>query len=208
MRRLRARLAGRGEEAGLTLVELLVAAAMSVVIVGAAGSMLISAVRDQPSISKRAQNVSSARWVLERMTREIRNGIVINPTTATAAKVSFQTYVRRSACGGGIPSQASTPAIACQVTYSCTTTACSRTEGAPGVEASPPGTRSTIFSGINSPAVFCYVPSAAANPSTCGPIGKEAPTYIGVTLHIPDPDGGGDLTVSDGASLRNATLSN
>lgn len=202
--RLRSRLAGGGE-AGLTLVELLVAAAMSVIIVGAAGSMLISAVRDQPKISKRAQNVSSARWVLERMTREIRNGIAVNPSTATTAKVSFETYVRRSACGGGVPSVATAPAIPCQVTYICTTTACSRTEAAPGAET---GTATTIFQGIASSAVFCYVPSSAAIPSTCGPVGKETPTYIGVTLHIPNPDGSGDLAISDGASLRNATLSN
>lgn len=208
MRRLRGGFAAAGDEAGMTLVELLVAAAMSVIIVGAAGSMLISAVRDQPTISKRAQNVSSARWVLERMTREIRNGIAVKQTTATAAKVSFETYVRRSACGGGVPSAASASSIPCQVTYTCTTSACSRIEATPGVEASPPGTRSILFSGIDSAAVFCFVPSAEANPSTCGAVGKEAPTYIGVTLHIPNPDGGDDLTVSDGASLRNATLSN
>jgi Tfp pilus assembly protein PilW len=206
--RLRRRLAAGGGEAGLTLVELLVAAAMSVVVVGAAGSMLISAVRDQPKISKRAQNISSARWVLARMTREIRNGIEVNSGTATAATVSFKTYVRRSSCGGGVSNEASAPAIPCQVTYSCTTTACSRIEAAPGVEASPPGSASTVFEGIDDPAVFCYVPSSEADPSTCGALGEETPTYIGVTLHIPNPDGGGDLTVSDGASLRNATLSN
>jgi hypothetical protein len=31
-------------------------------------------------------------------------------------------------------------------------------------------------------------------------------TYIGVKLRLPNPSGGGALTVSDGASLRNATL--
>lgn len=208
MRRLRRRLTGSDGEAGLTLVELLVAAAMSIIVVGAAGSMLISAVRDQPKISKRAQNVSSARWVLERLTHEIRNGIAVNAKTATASSVSFSTYVRRVSCGGAVPSEANAPSIPCQVTYSCTTTACSRIEAAPGVEAAPPGIRSTVFSGIDNPGVFCYVPSAEANPSTCGPVGKETPTYIGVTLRIPNPDGGGDLTISDGASLRNATLSN
>ena len=34
----------------------------------------------------------------------------------------------------------------------------------------------------------------------------EATTYIGVTLRIPNPEGRGNLTISDGASLRNATL--
>jgi Tfp pilus assembly protein PilW len=192
-------------EAGLTLVELLVAAAMSVVIVGAASSMLISAVRDQPKISKRAQNISSARWVLDRMTHEIRNGIAVDPEAASASSVSFETYVRRASCGGEALAEASAPSIPCQVTYTCTTTACSRVEAEPGVET---GTAKTLFEGIDSSAVFCYVPSGEANPSTCGPAGEEAPTYVRVTLHIPNPEGPGDLTISDGASLRNATLEN
>lgn len=205
MRLLRARLRGHDGEAGLTLVELLVAAAMSVIVVGAAGSMLVSAVRDQPDLSKRAQNISSARWVLERITRELRNGIEVNRATATASSVSLRTYVRRSTCGGAVSSNAKSPAISCQVTYSCTATACSRGEAGPGIES---GTPITIFKGIDSSAVFCYVPSANADPTACGPVGATAPTYVGVTLRIPNPDGSGDLTVSDGASLRNATLSN
>ncbi len=192
-------------EAGLTLVELLVAAAMSVIIVGAASSMLISAVRDQPNISKRAQNVSSARWMLGRMTHELRNGIAVDPETASASSVSFETYVRRASCGGEALAEASSPSIPCQVTYTCTTTACSRVEAEPGVET---GTATTLFEGIDSSTVFCYVPSGEADPSSCGPVGEEAPTYVRVTLRIPNPDGGGDLTISDGASLRNATLEN
>ncbi len=90
----------RDREAGLTLIELLVAAAMSVILVGAAGAMLISAVRNQPKLSKKTQNVTTARYVLERMTREIRNGIVVY--SATGSKVAFKTRVRRSACGGGV----------------------------------------------------------------------------------------------------------
>ncbi len=65
--------------------------------------------------------------------------------------------------------------------------------GQPGVYT---GTATTIFSGIDSSNVFSYSPSAAAA------------TYIGVTLRLPNPSGSGDLTVSDGASLRNATLTN
>ena len=69
---------GHASEAGLTLVELLVASAMGVVL--RRGDRLDGGQRDaQPAeLSKRAQNVSSARWVLERMTREIRNGIAVD----------------------------------------------------------------------------------------------------------------------------------
>jgi type II secretory pathway pseudopilin PulG len=186
---IRARL--RGEE-GLTLIELLVAAAMSVVLVGAAGSMLISAVKSQPQLSKRAQNISTARWVLERMTREIRDGIVVYPG-ATASTVSFKTQVRRSACGAGVQEQAGKPAIPCRVTYSCAAaTSCTRTETAPEVASG--GTPTTIVGGLDSSKVFNYSPDA------------EEPTFIGVTLHIPNPSGGGDLVVSDGAGLRTLSL--
>lgn len=203
MRALRGRLGPAGAEDGLTLIELLVASGMSVVLVGAVGAMLMSAVRSQPEISERAQNISSARWVMERMTREIRNGVRVD--TATSSKVSFVTYVRHSTCGstGTLPS--SSPAIKCQVTYSCTTTSCTRSEANEGST----GTPVTLFTGINSSSVFCYVPSSEPDPLTCGTTSNAtSTTYVGVALRIPNPSGPSALTVSDGASLRNATLAN
>jgi type II secretory pathway pseudopilin PulG len=196
------RLRGPAGEAGLTLVELLVASAMSVVLLGAIGSMVISTMRAQPKISKSAQNVSSGRWVLDRMTRELRNGIRVDQ--ATASKLSFLTYVRHATCGGTTLLIAKEPSIKCEVTYQCTTTACTRTEAADGVYA---GTAQPMFSGINSSNIFCYVPSAEADPLTCGAAKAAAEvTYVSIRLRLPDPSGAGSLTVSDGASLRNATL--
>ena len=97
MRVLRAARGKLGTEGGFTLVEVMVAAAMSVVVVAAASSMLISAVKDQPELTKRAQSVSNARWILARLTREIRNGVVVDK--ATPSSVSFRTYVRSTTCG-------------------------------------------------------------------------------------------------------------
>ncbi|HEX6687586.1 MAG TPA: hypothetical protein VF085_02845 [Solirubrobacterales bacterium] len=176
------------DESGLTLVELLVAAAMSVVLVGAACTMLISAVRQQPTLSKKAQEISTARYVLERMTREIRNGISVY-SGASGSKVEFKTQVRRSACGGGVEEDPSAPAIECRVTYSCTTTACTRTETAPAVPGSS-GTPIPLVSGLDSNQVFNYEPSV------------EEPSFVGITLHIENPEGEGELTVTDGAGLR------
>ncbi|HXS34595.1 MAG TPA: type II secretion system protein [Solirubrobacterales bacterium] len=192
-------------EAGFTLIELLVASAMSIVIVAAAGSMLISAVKSQPELSKRAQSISTARWVMERFTREIREGVRVDQ--ATASKVSFLTYVRHTPCGGSGALASGTPAIKCEVTYECTTTYCSRIEAAEGKYT---GTAVRVFAGIDSSSVFCYVPSSEADPLTCGPTASPTKsTYIGAKLHIPNPNGrGSGLTVSDGASMRNATLSN
>lgn len=186
---MRARPRVRRGESGYTLIELLVAATMGVVVMGAVASLVISAVRDQPRISKQAQNITTARWVLARLTHEIRNGISVKE--ATASKVSFEGYVRHSTCGGTATLASATPAIKCRITYECTTTACSRKESAPATTA---GTPIPVFSGINSSQVFTYAPSAVE------------PTYVKVTLRLPNPSGTGALTVSSGASLRNATL--
>jgi type II secretory pathway pseudopilin PulG len=183
----------RGGESGFTIVELLVAGAMGVVVMGAVASLMISALKAQPSISKKDQNVSTARWVLERLTREIRDGIAVSSGKATPSEVSFRTYVRSTTCAGGGEPAGSTPAIECQVTYKCTTTACTRTQSPPGEYT---GTARTIFTGIDSSNVFTYTPNASE------------PTYIRITLHFPNPTGTGGFTVSDGASLRNATLEN
>ena len=98
-RALRSRLGAHDGEAGLTLIEMFVAAAMSIVIVGAATAMLISAVQQQPELSKRAQNISTARCQLERLTREIRNGISVTAGKTTPSEVSFVARVRRASCG-------------------------------------------------------------------------------------------------------------
>lgn len=188
MRFLRSRLSGRDREAGLTLVELLVASAMSAILVGAACTMLISAVRQQPKLSKKSQEITTARYVLERMTREIRNGIVVY--SATGSKVEFKTRVRHKTCGGSAQESPSTPAIECRVTYSCTTAACTRTETAPEVPGSS-GTPVPLVGNLDSSQIFNYEPSP---PST--------PTYVGITLHIENPEGEGELTVTDGAGLR------
>jgi type II secretory pathway pseudopilin PulG len=184
-----ARLRVHRGEAGYTLVELLVAATMGVVVMGAVASLLISAVRDQPKISEQAQNITTARWVLARLTHEIRNGVAVKE--ATASKVSFEGYVRHKTCGGTGVLAKTSPAIKCRITYECTTTACSRKESLP---ATAGGTPKPVFSGINSNQVFTYAPSAIE------------PTYVKVTLRLPNPSGTGALTVSSGASLRNATL--
>jgi len=201
---LRTRLATLDGEAGMTLIELLVAMIMGIIVVGGATAMLISAVRDQPQQSRQAQNVTTARFELERITRELRNGVKVTSSTSSS-KVSFVARVRRTTCGGAVPTNPSTPARECQITYTCGTTSCSRVEAEPGKET---GTATTIVTGIDSAEVFCFVPSSNTDPTVCGPAKSEtSPTYIGVTLHVPNPSGSGSLTVSDGASLRSATLS-
>jgi type II secretory pathway pseudopilin PulG len=204
MRRLLApRLRALDGEAGMTLVEVLVATMMGVIVVGGATAMLISAVRDQPKQQKQAENIDTARFELERMTREIRNGVSV--TASASNSVSFVTQLRRTSCGGSVATSASAPAIKCQVVYSCTTTSCTRAEREVG--ATSGGVTTTIVTGIDSAEVFCFVPSANADPTECGPAQTgKSPTFVGITLQVPNPSGPGSLTVSDGASLRSANL--
>lgn len=182
-------------EQGFTLIELLVAMTMGVIVLGAVGSLVVSAMKDQPRISERAQDITTARWVLERLTRELRNGIRID--NATPSSVSFESYVRHTTCGGSTLLAATSASIKCEVTYTCTTTKCTRIEAAPKVTT---GKATTIFEGIDSSSVFSYLPEEE-------PEGEEVPkTFVKVTLRMPNPAGDAPLTVSDGASLRNATL--
>ena len=202
-RRLRQRLAGADREAGMTLIELLVAMIMGIIVVGGATAMLISAVRAQPKQQQQAQSINTARYELERMTREIRNGVSV--TASSSSGVSFVARVRRKECGGEVSTSAATPAIQCQIVYACSTSSCTRTERKVGETTG--GTAATIVTGIDSPEVFCFVPSASTDPTECAAAkAGTSPTYIGVTLHVPNPSGPGSLTITDGASLRSATL--
>jgi type II secretory pathway pseudopilin PulG len=203
MKRLLNRLRTLDGEAGMTLIELLVATIMGLIVVGGATAMLISAVRDQPKQQKQAESIDTARFELERMTRELRNGVSV--TSSTSNSVSFVARVRRTSCGGSVPTDPSTPAIKCQIVYTCTTNSCTRIEREVG--ATTGGATSTIVTGIDSAEVFCFVPSTKEDATECGSAQtSKSPTYVGITLNIPNPSGPGSLTVSDGASLRSATL--
>jgi type IV pilus assembly protein PilW len=179
-----------GEE-GFTLVELLVASAMGVVVMAAVASLVLSAVRGQPRITKQAENISIARQALGRMTRELRTGISVDAEHAKPNLVSFQGYVRHTSCGSSAVLASGTPSIKCQITYSCTTTACSRIEAPLGIFT---GTSQQLITGLGSDQVFTYLPE------------EKNPKYVKITLRVPNPAGKGALTVSGGTSLRNATL--
>jgi Tfp pilus assembly protein PilV len=203
MRRRLRRISLVGDESGMTLIEMLVASLMSVIIVGASCAMLISAVRDQPALSKKAQNVTTARYQLERMVREIRNGVQVE--SASPSAVTLVARVRRVACGGPVQTNPSAEPVQCMITYSCTGSACTRTEkNSVGI---PVGTPTIAASGIGSTEVFCFAPSSEEDPSQCGnPDDPAAATYIGVSLEVPNPEGPGLLTISDGATLRSAAF--
>ncbi|HXQ88244.1 MAG TPA: type II secretion system protein [Solirubrobacterales bacterium] len=187
----------------MTLIEMLVAAMMSVIIVAASCAMLINSVRDQPVLSKKAQNVTTARYQLERIVREVRNGVQVEPSP-TASSVTLVARVRRVACGGAAQTDPSAEPVQCKIVYSCSGSTCTRTEL---TSAGTPAGSSIAASGIGSTEVFCFVPSANEDPTECGDAEEGVPpTYIGVNLEVPSPEGPGLLTISDGATLRSAAL--
>ena len=173
------------------MVEMLVAAGISLAVLGMTVPFLTSTMNDEPDVSGEALNIGTARTALERMIRDVRQGIEI--TTSTPSQLSLETYTRHSTCGGTGILPANSPPIACQVTYTCSGSACTRAEANVGVTS---GTAVEIVSGLGSANVFTYMPSGTPK------------THVGITLVVPDPDGNGNLTLTDGVSLRNATLLN
>ena len=70
----------------------------------------------------------------------------------------------------------------------------------------PVGIPSVAADGLGETDVFCFVPSAEADPTQCGPPkAGTTPTYVGVNLEVPNPEAG-LLTISDGATLRTAAF--
>jgi type II secretory pathway pseudopilin PulG len=180
----------RGEQ-GITLVELMVASTMAIILLAATTSLIVSTLNDQPQVSQKAANIQTARVALYRITRDVRNGQSVE--SATASSVSFKTYVRDATCGGSTMLASTVSATLCEVTYACSGGAVTRIEAAPGVFT---GAADPVIRNLSGCNVFSFSPSAVS------------PTFIGVALSLPNPRGSGSLTISDGSTLRNGTLTN
>ena len=169
---------------GFTLVEMLVAASMSLVVLGVGVAVMTTGLRSEPKVAEKAGEIQEARVAMERLTREIRQGDSV--ITATASQFSLITNVNSATCGGATSSQS----MLCRVTYTCSAESCTR------VESNPDGSGATapvvVVSGIATSSVFSYTPTAAT------------PTYIGVNLLFPADQGGDSITLTDGVTMRNA----
>lgn len=186
-------------ESGFTLIELIIASAMSVVVMGAAVAMLISALQMQPKLTHSADQVGVARVASERIVNELRQGSTVYTKTPTT--LSFLTFVHASPCTA-TPSTAAT-AISCRVTYTCSTGTCVRSVTNADGTGTPRTT--TVVTGASSSEVFCYMPSTTVG--KCG-TSSGTPTYVGIKLVLPASSGGSPTTLEDGATLRGATLTN
>jgi len=165
----------------MTLVELLIASTMGLVVVGAALSMFVSGVRSEPRTASKVAAIQQARFTLDRMTRELRQGLSVEVPTST--ELEMVTYVKEVSCGGVV----SSTSIPCEVTYDCEGEICTRTVAQP--DGSAPGSPTQVVEGLASPEVFDPEPALA-------------PIYIGVDFAIAteteDP-----VELSDGVALRN-----
>jgi prepilin-type N-terminal cleavage/methylation domain-containing protein len=181
------------EQSGFTIVELLLAAMIGLILMAVASTVFITAGRTQPGQVQRGNAIQLARTTMERLTREVRQGSTVYPSTAT--QLSLLTFVHSATCGGA----AANTAIQCKVTYTCTSASCTRVEAPPPGAPGSAGAPVTVVSGLSSASVFSYTPTCSAT-STSG-----SPGYICTTLTFPGSSGDDAITVQDGAQPLNPT---
>jgi prepilin-type N-terminal cleavage/methylation domain-containing protein len=187
------RAAGRSlarETGGFTLVEVLVAAALGLIVLGAAVTMFTSAIQSQPRAATRGASIQQARTTMERMTQELRQGSTVS--FAGASQATMVTWVNSDVCGGTY----SATAIQCQVTYSCTGSTCMRTERNSDGTGTPSSEQ--VVTGLASPNIFSVSPSCsttaggedaitASDGVTLRNSSLASPTHVCVTLAFPAP---------------------
>jgi len=174
-------------EQGLTLIEMIVAMAMTVVIMGSAVALITSALNDQPELSVRADQVTTANTAIAKLVQEIRQGVIGSVTTGLPSnKLEFESYVDGT-CG----TTTVTTATKCKVAYKCESEKCTRTTGT--------GTTSTttVVTGVKNTDNFEYVKGT----SPCSSVSGEPATFVTVKLELRS-NKGGVTTLSDGAGLR------
>jgi prepilin-type N-terminal cleavage/methylation domain-containing protein len=173
----------RRERDGFTLVELLVATALALMVLGSAVTVFTAAIQSQPPLADRGSDIQHARTGMERMTHEIRQAW--DAPVATSNQLSILTYVKSSVCGGA----SATTSIQCRVTYTCSVGTCSRVEAL--TNGAAPGPAEKIVTGLSSSAVFSYFPSAAAA------------AEVRLLLTFTADSGDDAITLQDTATFRN-----
>lgn len=172
----------RREESGLTLIELMIAATLGLVVVGAAMTVFVGVIRSEPRTTSKVTAIQEARVTVDRITRELRQGF--DTPTTLPGQLAIVTYVKEATCGGA----AASSSIVCRVTYTCATGVCTRRVSQP--DGSAPGPAIRVADGLASTSVFSYLPN------------QVEPTYVGVTLAFATD--GAPVTLGDGVALRNS----
>jgi Tfp pilus assembly protein PilW len=125
-------------EAGSTLVEVVFASALLLVVVGAFLAAFVSVQKSEAYVSGRSEALDDMRLTMARMTRDLRQGTVVAPTS-TASHLVVTTYVR---------------GMQQQVTYDANGSSLTRqVASAAAVE---------VQGGLGTTEIFAYAPSAEA----------------------------------------------
>jgi hypothetical protein len=174
------------------MIETIIAMGMAVVVTGAAVLMLVSVLRQQPELTQRADQVSTVQNSVERLVREIRQGVVASPglSTSTGSKLEFETYVD-GRCGTATVSAATK----CKVVYQCEKETCTRTSGTGTATAT-----TTFAEHVKNAEPFSYL----SGPSPCTTVSGESRTFISVTLELKSSRAA-PTKIEDGAGLRSCS---
>jgi type II secretory pathway pseudopilin PulG len=167
----------RREESGFQLIELVLAAALLAVALGAVLALLDVTAQEAPRHTERGQAIREAETGLERMTREIRQASTV--TINSSRSVDLRTWVR---VGGGT-------AIERTVRFDCSTDKCLRSEGPVGGGLTG---GEVLVSGVSNSDIFTPTPSSGT------------PTYLAVKLALNVERNDKPYYVYDGAEMRNA----
>jgi prepilin-type N-terminal cleavage/methylation domain-containing protein len=194
-----------GSDAGFTLPELLVATVIGLAIIGSAVSLFTAIADTQPRASDRSEQIQQARFVSERLGRELRQAsdATTLPTTCTSGPcpgIAILTYVPSTNCTGDARTGTAT-AVRCRVFYSCSTAGtCTRTECPPTVAdtvaptAPPCGAPVQVIEGLASDDVFTFSPRTPGH------------SFIAFALSFAAENGNDAITIEDGSALRNPPL--
>jgi prepilin-type N-terminal cleavage/methylation domain-containing protein len=181
----------RDNEAGFTLIELIVGIAMALIITMGAASMFGTELHRQSASTQAADVIGTARNAVEKITVDLREGV--NATLPNPSELDVTT--KCSNIGSSQPGN-------CVIQYRCAqelgaaSYSCSRT-----VE----GRTKTVVSGLSSQEIFCVYPTASVG-KECGAQGNDPARYVGFTLEFPSHSGNGAGTtvLEDGAALHNS----
>jgi hypothetical protein len=166
----------RRSESGFQLIELVFAAALLAVALGAVLALLDVTANHAPKHTERGQAIREAETGVERMTREIRQASTV--TLNSSRSIDLRTWVR---VGGGA-------AIERSVRFDCSSDKCRRYEG-PVSGALSGG--EILVSGVSNSDIFTPTPSTGS------------PTYLGVKLALNIERNDKPYYVYDGAEMRN-----
>ena len=184
------------EQAGMTLIELLIAMVMTVVVFGTTLDVIFVGFRDQTASGNRAAATQLSSAIVERMTREIRQAsqaTIENGTGALASpggRLDLETPVFTA--GGSTTTQ--------HVLYDCTSAnRCTRDQGPANGPLS--GSPTLVIAQVTNPTTV-FSGSTASNPTVA-----SNPTAIALTLDVDLATQGitHPVELRDGVALRDLT---